>query len=468
MKPKSIAGQITLNGAAWAVFLAFITGLILTDLHRTLSERSFDERLGIVLKILVGELAGQLYEPGELLPPGNLGEPRYELPLSGWYWTVSQRGKDEIILSSNSLVGGSFAMQEDAEPTAATGFVATGYAVGPDNQHLRVLTRLIEFSEDQKFIIRVTGNLQELDLQVRDFQRMAWITMAAVGVIALFIALWLIRRALRSLNQIEERLKDVAEGKADIIEGNYPSEVSGLVEESNALITSKRDTLERARTQVGNLAHALKTPLSVIVNEAREIEGPSGDRISEQTMVMRDQVDFYLDRARIAAQRNVMGVITQANSPLEKLVMVMDKLYGREGIALSMDFEPNLLFRGEERDLEEIAGNLLDNACKWAAGRVLISIQSEIPKALTDQETLEVDLSEKWLALIIEDDGPGLSEEERRDVIRRGKRLDESKPGSGLGLSIVKELVSLYNGQMLLSGSEMGGLKVTLLLPSKS
>lgn len=462
MKPKSIAGQITLNGAVWALVLAFFTGLILTDLHRNLSERSFDERLGIVLKILVGELAGQLDQPADLLPPSNLGEPRYELPLSGWYWTVSKAGSDAIMLSSASLVGGTFQLQQQDQPTAATDFIAKGYATGPDNQHLRVVTRLIEFSQDQRFVIRVTGNLQELDKQVRDFQRSAWFTMAAVSVIALFIVLWLVSRALRPLRQIEERLKDVAEGQADVIEGAYPSEISGLVEETNALILSKRDTLERARTQVGNLAHALKTPLSVIVNETREIEGPAGDRISEQTMVMRDQVDFYLDRARIAAQRNIVGVITKIDPPLAKLVNVMEKLYGREGIHLSMEGETDLLFAGEERDLEEMSGNVLDNACKWASSRVVLTTES-----YSEQLEQRRRPSEHWLKLIVEDDGPGLSEEEMQDVVRRGKRLDESKPGSGLGLSIVKELVGLYNGEMMLSRSDMGGLKVTLLLPAK-
>ena len=468
MKPNSISGKLILNATIWAVILAFLGGLVLTEVFRASAEKTFDRQLSIVLKILVGELAEQMVEASPLTPPANLGEPRYELPLSGWYWTVIEQQTGKVVLSSMSLVGGDWKSSATVSTPDDAGYLAPSYGQGPDGKQLRIIARVIRFDENKAYTFSVTGNAQELEEQITKFQIAAWFIMGCLGLLSLSIIFLLVRHGLRPLEDLQERLKDVTEGRVDTIEGNYPAEVSGLVQEANSLIVSNRDTLERARTQVGNLAHALKTPLSVIVNETRDLDEEPGTKIADQTLVMRDQIQFYLDRARIAAQRNMLGVVTEIKPPIQRLTNAMDKIYGRDGCSVSLVAEGDLKFRGEEQDLEEMVGNLLDNACKWADRTVKVTLSSTLPES-SNLQRHRSELDEQranWLAIRIEDDGKGLSTEQMQEVKRRGHRLDESKPGSGLGLSIVDELVGLYQGEFLLSRSSMGGLQVDLILPA--
>ena len=254
---KSITRYLILYSSIGAVIVAFAAGLVLTQFFHTSAEQSFDEQLDITLKILVGDLASQLNSDTLLTPPRNLGEPRYELPLSGYYWTIAEKATGEILLASESLVGGKFEMNETAPADERR--IIRAYGLGPEGEKLRILTRTITFSETQSYIIRVTGNAERLDQQVSDFQQKAWLIMAVFGAIMLALSYILIRSGLRPLYRLREQVRHVAQGQSDRIAGDYPLEVSGLVNEANTLITSNRQTLERARTQVGNLAHSLKT-----------------------------------------------------------------------------------------------------------------------------------------------------------------------------------------------------------------
>ncbi len=225
----------------------------------------------------------------------------------------------------------------------------------------------------------------------------------------------------------------------------------------NALLESNQEIIERARTQVGNLAHALKTPLSVITNEARAGSGPLADKVAEQAELMRTQVNHYLERARIAARSKVIGAVTEVEPVVASIVRAMERIHEDKGIDLGTDVAKGALFRGEKQDLEEIVGNLVDNACKWAKTEVALTV-GYVPPA--DEET------PGKLTLVIDDDGPGLTAEERAEATRRGRRLDETKPGSGLGLSIVTELVGLYEGRLRLDRSPSGGVRAEVELPA--
>jgi signal transduction histidine kinase len=213
--------------------------------------------------------------------------------------------------------------------------------------------------------------------------------------------------------------------------------------------------LERARTQVGNLAHALKTPLSIIVNEVGASDAPEelSQKIREQAAVMRDQVNYHLDRARAAALAGTLGTSTEVEPALAGLVRTFGKIYRDKDIAYDVHVPPGLRFRGERQDFEEMVGNLVDNASKWAHGRVAIRAEAV---AKHDYPHLVV---------AIEDDGPGLPPEARQAVLGRGRRLDESKPGSGLGLSIVADLAALYRGRFTLEQASLGGLRAVLEVP---
>ena len=249
----------------------------------------------------------------------------------------------------------------------------------------------------------------------------------------------------------------IRSGRAERLEGEFPVEIAPLARETNALIEANREIVERARTHVGNLAHALKTPLSVIVNEAAARgNDPLAQKVLEQADIMRDQVARQLERARLVARSTVVGTLIDVPPVVTALARTMEKLHRDRDIAIAVDVPEHARFRGEQQDLEEMIGNLVDNACKWAQSRVAIEVAAE--GRASD--------AEPKVRVIVDDDGPGLSPAERERVALRGQRLDESKPGSGLGLSIVIELASLYDGVLTLGTAPIGGLRAELALPS--
>jgi signal transduction histidine kinase len=302
---------------------------------------------------------------------------------------------------------------------------------------------------------RVMGNRTELEDEISIFDRRLFTYLSVFGIGMIAINAMAILLGLRPLSRVRNALAMVREGQAQKLDGRFPAEIEPLANETNALIENNRRIVERARTQVGNLAHSLKTPLAVLINEGRALGGTKGTLISEQAQAMREQVDHYLTRARMAAQRDSVVYRTPVTPLLERLVRVIEKL-GRMKISLTRPAS-EIVFAGEREDLEEIVGNLLDNAMKWAKSRVTISAQ-ELPAA--------GDEAQRRFAVVIEDDGPGIPEDKAREALKRGKRLDETKPGSGLGLAIVSELVNEYGGRLSLERSELGGLKAIVELRS--
>jgi signal transduction histidine kinase len=266
-----------------------------------------------------------------------------------------------------------------------------------------------------------------------------------------------IRYGLRPLKKVSESLAKIRSGDAERLQGDFPKEVAPLAGEVNALLESNREIVDRARTHVGNLAHALKTPLSVLVNETSNVQGPLGDKVREQLGVMRDQVQRHLERARIAARVAVVSSTIDVAPVVEVLVRTMEKIHRDRGIALQSKTNPEIRFRGERQDIEEMVGNLVDNACKWAATKVNIEMFALRAPLAGRPASFRIQ---------VDDDGPGLAPAEREEVLHRGRRLDESKPGTGLGLSIVLELAKLYGGTLQLGNSPLGGLRAELVLPA--
>ena len=252
----------------------------------------------------------------------------------------------------------------------------------------------------------------------------------------IFITMFQVRFGLAPLKRISESLAAIRAGTAERLEGKFPVEIEPLARETNALIEANREIVERARTHVGNLAHALKTPLSVIINEAAARgDDPFAAKVIEQADIMRDQIARHLERARLAARLKVVGSVTEVVPVVTALTRTMEKIYQPRGIAIDLDAPAPVRFRGERQDLEEMVGNLVDNACKWAQMRVSVEV---VPDAG----------AQPMVRIVVDDDGPGLNPAQRDQVARRGRRLDETKPGSGLGLSIVLELSTLYGGSL--------------------
>jgi signal transduction histidine kinase len=457
MRRSSLATRLFLSATAWVVVILLITGVILSSVYRDATERAFDRRLNLYLRTLVAEVA----TPDE--PPDHqfqsLGEPLFELPLSGWYWQIirTDTDKDEV-RASRSLWDKKLPKLEDhgAELTAAG--IRLGYVDGPEGQTLRMVERPVDLGADGKYLVDVAGDASEIFDETRNFDYYVGGTFAALTIVLVLTTIFQVRFGLAPLKRISDAIANIRSGRAERLEGEFPVEIAPLARETNALIDANREIVERARTHVGNLAHAIKTPLSVIVNEANA--HPSdlfAAKVLEQADVMRDQVAHHLERARIAARVTIVGTITEVGPVVDALRRTMEKIHRDRGVAIEFVGGQKAKFRGERQDLEEMVGNLVDNACKWAASHVLIDVLVAPPAAAG---------ARPMLRSVVDDDGRGLSEEERAQVSRRGQRLDESKPGSGLGLSIVVDLAALYGGSLTLGRAPIGGLRAELLLPA--
>jgi signal transduction histidine kinase len=451
MRGSSLATRLFLSATAWVVVILVITGVVLSSVYRDATERAFDRRLNLYLRTLVAEVA----TPDE--PPDHqfqsLGEPLFELPLSGWYWQITRTDTDKSeVRSSRSLWDKKLPKLEDHGAELIAAGIRLGYAEGPEGQALRMVERPVDLGADGKFLVDVAGDASEIFDETRNFDYYLVGTFAALSIVLVLTTIFQVRFGLAPLKRISDSIADIRSGRAERLEGEFPVEIAPLARETNALIDANREIVERARTHVGNLAHAIKTPLSVIVNEAAAHSAdPFATKVLEQADVMRDQVAHHLERARIAARLTVIATITEVAPVIDALCRTMDKIHRDRGIAIEVTNDEKARFRGERQDLEEMAGNLVDNACKWAASRVFIEVSE--PGA------------GQMLRIIVDDDGRGLSAEERAQVSRRGQRLDESKPGSGLGLSIVVDLAALYGGSLSLGRAPIGGLRAELLLP---
>jgi signal transduction histidine kinase len=456
MRASSLATRLFLSATAWVVVILLITGIVLTSVYRAATERAFDRRLNLYLRTLIAEVATP-DEPSDRQFQ-SLGEPLFELPLSGWYWQVSRTDSEKSeTRASRSLWDKKLPKLEDHGAELSASGIRLGYVDGPEGQTLRVVERPVDLGIDGKYLVSVAGDATEIFDETRSFDYYLGGTFTALGIVLLLTTIFQVRFGLAPLKRISESIADIRSGRAERLQGEFPVEIAPLARETNALIDANREIVERARTHVGNLAHAIKTPLSVIVNEATAHGGdPFAAKVLEQADVMRDQVAHHLERARIAARVTTVSTVTDVAPAIEALRRTMEKIHRDRGIVIGLKADPEARFRGERQDLEEMAGNLVDNACKWAASRVFVEVLVEPPEGPGAGPRLRI---------IVDDDGRGLSAAERAQVSRRGQRLDESKPGSGLGLSIVIDLAALYGGGLSLGNAPIGGLRAELVLP---
>ena len=452
MRANSLAVRLFVSATAWAVIILVTTGVVLSSLYRQTVERAFDRRLGVYLRTIVADIAAP-EEPGGKFPQ-SLGEPLFELPLSGWYWQVTRLdpGKHDV-RSSRSLWDGGLPHLEDRGVPANPDGSREGYVPGPEDQRLRLVERNIDLGDEGHYLVAVAGDAAEITEETRGFDQALVITFSILAMVLLITTMFQVRFGLAPLKRITGSLAAIRAGTAERLAEDFPDEIAPLARETNALIEANKEIVERARTHVGNLAHALKTPISVMVNEAATRGGDSfAEKVREQANIMRDQVARHLERAHLAARLTVVSSITDVAPVVTALARTMEKIHHDRGIAIEVDADADARFRGERPDLEEMIGNLVDNACKWATSRVAVEVVRE--------------KSGQVLRIAVDDDGRGLSRSEREQVSHRGQRLDESKPGSGLGLSIVVELAHLYGGKLELGAAPIGGLRAELTLPA--
>src|SRR6201994_2274424 len=407
MRRNSLAVRLFFSASAWVLVILVITGFVLSSVYTNATERAFDRRLNLYLRTLIAEVATPDEPPDRQFQ--SLGEPLFELPLSGWYWQITRTDADKADLrASRSLWDKKLPKLEDrgAELTAAG--VRVAYVDGPEGQDLRMIERPVDLGTDGKFLVSVAGDAGEIFEETRSFDYYLGGTFVALGIVLLLTTIFQVRFGLAPLKRISEEIADIRSGRAERLDGEFPVEIAPLARETNALIDANREIVERARTHVGNLAHAIKTPLSVIVNEASAHGAdPFASKVLEQADMMRDQVAHHLERARIAARLTVIGTVTEVAPAIEALRRTMEKIHRDRGILIEVVADPQARFRGEKQDLEEMVGNLVDNACKWAASRVFIEVGLERPVEPGAGPLLRV---------IVDDDGRGLSPAERGQV----------------------------------------------------
>jgi signal transduction histidine kinase len=443
MRRNSLAFRLVASAAVWCALWLSAGGYALSALFGNTVERNFDARLGVLLEGLVA--GSELNADGGLELRLQLGEPRFEQPLSGWYWQIADRGS--VLRRSPSLWDARLPV------SVASGELATAHdAAGPDGQPLRLLVRAITLpGADAPLLYAVAGDRREIQLDRQGFNRLLSLALGIlfVGVIGAVLAQ--VRFGLEPLRRLGRALGAIRGGATARLQGDFPAEIEPLAAELNALLEHNEALVERARTHVGNLAHGLKTPLSVLTNEACRSEGPLAELVGRQVALMRRQVDHHLARARAIATGSILGARTDVLPVLGDLKRTLERIYADKVLEIEVACAPELAFRGARQDLEEMLGNLLDNACKWAAARVKVRADAA---------------AEQVLQIAIEDDGPGLPAARRAEVLERGRRLDEQVPGTGLGLAIVADLAQLYGGRLILDAAADGGLRALLILPA--
>lgn len=453
MRFNSLAFRLFASAAAWTLVVLPVTAILLVSLYRQAVERNFDARLNVYLTSLVASTTeGGAAKPKE---PANLGEPIFTIPFSGWYWQIKPLdGAVRPVFVSDSLLDQQLKLPSQNAVPPDKSLSRRAYEQGPEQQRVRIVEREIRPAgpSSTPYSYAVAGDAAELDRDLAEFTTMLIAALGVLGLGLLVATFFQVRFGLSPLRAMRQNLAQIRSGEAEKLEGQLPEEIRPLQQELNALIQSNREIVDRARTHVGNLAHALKTPLSVISNEARAHKGPLSSKVVEQAEIMRTQITHHLDRARVAARSSVIGDTTDVDAVLQALKRTLDRIYEERGLELEVASSNGVKFQGEKQDFEEMVGNLLDNACKWAKSQVRAEAQRADGAAN--------------FTVIVDDDGPGLTKAERAKVVKRGQRLDESKPGSGLGLSIVADLAHLYKGRLELEPSPEGGLRARLELPA--
>ncbi|MDE2016960.1 MAG: sensor histidine kinase [Hyphomicrobiales bacterium] len=450
---QSIARRLFLSAAFWSFAILTAAALALSAVERTLVERGFDDRLGVYLKAIVAELAQPA--AGGKGDGFQLGEPRFELVNSGWYWQVTRTDAEGDARTSPSL----FVARLPDLPAAAASpddpGTRFGYVDGPDGRRLRMVERNFDLGADGKYVVQVAASDDDIVRQTTEFEYLIGATFLALGAALAISTALQVRYGLRPLRRLQQGVARIRHGDAERLSGEFPSDIAPLADELNLLMDTNREVVERSRTHVGNLAHALKTPLSVLVNEADSGSPALAAKVGEQAALMRRQVDYHLERARAVARAGAATGSVEAAPLADRLIRTFEKLSGGRAIAFSLSCQPGLRFRGESHDFEDMLGNLVDNAAKWARGAVAVAIE-RAPAAPGGRD---------YILAHVDDDGPGLPPDARRAAIERGRRLDESRPGTGLGLAIVDDLAKAYGGELSLAGAPQGGLRATLRLP---
>ncbi|MGV2897245.1 sensor histidine kinase [Achromobacter sp. AGC78] len=441
---------------AWIVGSVALAGWGLASLFRQHVTQQFQAELALHLNQLTA--AVNVGADGRPVVSPPLSDPRLEQPLSGLYWQVDRladgaRPAAIGVARSRSLWDQTLPVPAPSALHATESGDQTYDTTGPAGRELTALARTLKPAEEDAAPLRlvVAADRRVLAEPIGRFNGMLAMALGALAVGLTAAAVVQVVVGLRPLARLRQQLARQNAGSTRI-DGRYPSEIQPLVDDFNQVLAMNAEIVQRARTQAGNLAHAVKTPLTILANAAsREASVPAA-LVNEQVAMANRQIDHHLARARAAASSGAADGRAPLREATEGLVRVMQRLYAERGLHIEMQgLSDAMVFRGDPQDLQEMLGNVLDNACKWARSQVRVT--GEMPNA-------------GHLLMHVDDDGPGIDDHARERIFLRGVRMDEQLPGSGLGLDIVRDLAGTYGGEVHAGRSPLGGLRVTLRLPT--
>ncbi len=416
-----------------------VAGWLLAHHYRTAAVNAFDERLEATLNVVI---AGVTYDPlaGQLNYERALGDPRFDHVYSGWYWQITDDANHSV--TSRSLWDQRLPVLESERVTART-------LPGPRGQQLRVVERDIYLAPlETPLHVSVAARDDDLREDIQEFQQMLWLGLLGLGALLLGVLALQVRWGLAPLRRMNANLREVEQGRTEQLETRLPDELATLAKSMNAVLARDQRLIERGRHTAGNLAHALKTPISVMRLLAKQLPSESRSAWEAELSRIDSAVRHHLARAS-AAGEGVRFAPVALQGTLAPLITGLARLAQRRHITLRQTVDSGVRVHMDGQDLQEMVGNLLDNALRWGKSDVHIRLQAQ----------------SEMLLLVVSDDGPGMTPQECQAAVQRGKRLDEQRSGSGLGLAIVTDLVTLYHGQMRLQRAESGGLEVVIELP---
>jgi signal transduction histidine kinase len=438
----------------WLALLGAVAAVAIPTIVDLFLRQNSTEQLDLVYDDLLANLEWDA--EGQLHLTGNVSDARYQQPYSGFYWRVAA---NDQVLRSRSLWDTDLTQHEDKSHNSRENVQASTYwfddddpIIGAKGEVLIILSKTITLVGDSAPVQVIVGIDEEpLELMVLKISSSIGFILFAVvlGLCAvLFIQLaW----TFRPLKQLQNSVNDLEKGKADSVVGRYPKEIMPLVDDLNALLFHYQDLLERSRHHAGNLSHALKTPLTVLKQDASNLSPDVRAPILQSIAQLQTHIEYHLAQARVAGAKNILAVESNPSNVVDSLSMAFDKVYQQRDILLVNEVDDELRLAVDEQDLNEIIGNIIENGYKWATTQVRVSASK------VGQHVI----------IKVEDDGPGVDEKQCQELATRGRRFDETTLGSGLGLSIAKVAAESYSGQVEFSRSQRGGLCVAVTLPCK-
>ena len=434
LKRLSLKSRLVLAAIVWLTAMVIAVGVSVPNQVFNYMVDDTKSQLTIYMDEISASLEAD--ETGNLSLTTNLSDPRFNRPYSGLYWSAKT---EKELLRSRSLW----------DKKITTDKKDKDYLGARNEKLIYIKTTLYYPDYDGPIDVIIGIDEQPIEDTVGSLMGQLWIILALLYLGVLAVIFLQVQWSLSPLTKMHKELSQLRSGDKTRLDQDYPKEVAPVVSDLNALVFHYQELLERARHHAGNLSHALKTPLSVLKNEISSLDDQTQSLLQPPVDQIQSQIDYHLGRARMAGSKNILSVRANPSQRVDAISMAFDKVYAQRGVTLINELDSDIDVAVDKTDLDEMVGNLLENAYKWSDSIIRVHSESK------DNDDIEI---------IVEDDGPGIPDQDIKQAVERGVRLDETTPGTGLGLNIVSEMAHSYRGKLTLSRSSMGGLKAVLSL----